>query len=259
MIEFSKMQAQGNDFVILEPGDQEPVQDLAGLAIAICDRRYGVGADGLVLLRDTADADAEMIIYNSDGSRAAMCGSALRCCGWLLARKTHKRQVLIATGAGIKSVETDPESGVVHANLGMPEILEEELELDEVRGSIVSTGNLHFVSWWDDLSNDPHLVHGGRIEHSPGWGKGLNSMYAKVISPNQIQLKIWENACGPTLACGTGATATVKTGYEQGILKGKVKVMMPGGEVEIWQDNGGDLILSGKVTEVFGGSYKWKI
>ena len=260
LISFVKMQAQGNDFVIVNLlGDKDMPFDPVGLARAICDRRLGVGADGLVFLRDDALADARMVIYNSDGSLASMCGSALRCCAWLLAAKKKKRQLLIFTDSGPKSVEVDLPDPFVHANLGAPRVTELKLVLDGIEGSLVDVGNLHFVSWWDDLDSDPHLVHGSAIEHSPGYPNGINAMFAKVLSPDEIDLKIWENACGPTLACGTGATATVLTGLELGLLNQEVKVNMPGGQVVIKKDEVGDFILSGPVTEVFNGTYQWKI
>jgi len=260
LINFTKMQAQGNDFVmVLLLGNKDMPLDVMGLANAICDRRLGVGADGLVFLRDDDMADARMIIYNSDGSRAAMCGSALRCSAWLLAAHFKKRQLLIATDSGLKSVEVEQGSTMVHANLGAVNLLEESLELSGIEGSLVNVGNLHFVSWWDNLDDDPHLTHGSAIEHSPAYEGGLNAMFAKVLAPDEIELKIWENACGPTLACGTGASATVKTGLSKGLLSGCVKVNMPGGQVSVMQSGTGDFILSGFVTEVFNGAYRWKI
>lgn len=260
MLDFRKMQAQGNDFVVinLKGGKVLPITE-AKLAVVICDRRLGIGADGLVLIKDDPISDAMMLIFNSDGSRAGMCGSALRCVGWLLASKGKKNQLLINTDAGLKSVEVMREEMMVHANLGTPVILEKELELDGVSGSLVDVGNLHFVSWWDDLTGEPHLAHGPKIEKTEGYERGINSMYARMISPQEIELKIWENGVGPTLACGTGATATVKTGYALGLLEGQVCVHLPGGDVFLSQDSSGDLILSGQVNEVFTGSYLWKI
>lgn len=260
LINFSKMQAQGNDFVMVNLlGNKDMPLDAVGLAKAVCDRRLGVGADGLVFLRDDEMAAARMVIYNSDGSRAAMCGSALRCSAWLLTGLSKKSQLLIATDSGLKSVEVDHSERMVHANLGAPKLVHPELEISGIEGSLVDVGNLHFVSWWDTLEDDPHLKHGFAIEHSPGFGSGLNAMFASVLSAQEIELKIWENACGPTLACGTGAVATVKVGYQKGLLIGEVLVRMPGGEVAIKEDTAGDYILSGYVEEVFSGAYRWKI
>jgi len=260
LINFIKMQAQGNDFVMLNLlGNKELPLDPPGLAKAICDRRLGVGADGLVLLRDDEIAAARMIIYNSDGSRAAMCGSALRCSAWLLAGQGKKNQLLISTDSGPKSVEVEYTDKMVHANLGAPRLMEAKLELEGIEGSLVDVGNLHFISWWDALDDDPHLQYGYSLEHSPAYEQGLNAMFARVISPQEIDLKIWENACGPTLACGTGATATVRAGLQKGLLSGEVKVNMPGGTVSVKEDSAGDFILSGYVEDVFNGAYRWKI
>lgn len=260
LIEFSKMQAQGNDFVIVDLMDGSALPPrVEELAEAICDRRFGVGADGLVFLLDDPAADFRMRIYNSDGSLAMMCGSALRCCAWLGAVKLDKDELLIATESGMRSAWLS--HPVVYANLGKAEILGTETEISGIKGSVVDVGNLHFISWWESLESNPHLQYGGSIEeeslqHFP---QGVNAMFAKVISPQQLDLKIWERGCGATLACGTGAVSTVKAGINQGLLEGEIKVNMPGGSVSVSQTADHDLILGGGVEEVFRGVYPWKI
>lgn len=260
LIPFSKLQAQGNDFVfVIQPLKDTPWKDVSFLAKSICDRHFGVGADGLVLLLEDENVDARMLIFNSDGSRAAMCGSALRCAGLLIAESKKKQNLIINTDSGLRKVSVDQAKAKVQAEIGFPQIMEKVLILHGLQGSLVDIGNLHFISWWDDLSWEPHLKYGSKIEMTPNFGMGINSMYAKVLSRSEIQLKIWEKGCGATLACGTGASATLKVGVELGFLDKKVLIHMPGGDVEAWQDEAGNVSISGKVKEVFEGAYPWKI
>ena len=229
------------------------------LAEAICDRRFGVGADGLVFLLDDPAADMRMRIYYSDGSLAMMCGSALRCCAWLGAVKLDKDELLIATESGLRS--TWLSHRVVYANLGRAEILDEEIEIAGIKGSLVDGGNLHFISWWDRLNSNPQLQYGSEIEEESqiSFPQGFNSMYAKVISPRELDLYIWERGSGVTWACGTGAVSTVKAGIQKGFLEGEIKVNMPGGSVSVSQTADDYMILGGGVEEVFRGVYPWKI
>ncbi len=262
LIPFFKMQAQGNDFVILDLLDQnEPEFDAARLAQDICHRNFGVGADGLALLLSSETASARMVIYNSDGSRAEMCGSVLRCCSWYLYDKTGNTELALETDSGIKAASILVKEGKpeVVVNLGQPLLLEQELELEGLTGLLIGVGNRHFVSFWDDLASAPHLRYGSRIEHSPQPWAGLNSQYVKLLSRTELDLLIWENACGATLACGTGAVASVFGGILKGWLDEEVKVNMPGGSVLIQRLENGEFLLKGTVELIFSGEYRWKV
>ena len=257
MIPILKMQAQGNDFVIMDLFKYPfSYQHFSELTEEICRPHFGVGADGLVLMSPTSEADAKMVIYNSDGSRAEMCGSALRCVAWLMYLKTKKTHLNIITDSGVKTAEIDEYN--VSVNLGMPVFEAENMEVHGFKGSLVNIGNPHCVIWQDDLSDDPHLKYGFDIEHHPDFSKTVNVQFAKVLSKQRIELKIWENAVGATLACGTGATAAVFTGIHQGFLANKVKVKMPGGDV-ISQKKPEGYILSGEVEIVLEGTFRWNI
>lgn len=258
LIPFTKMQAQGNDFVFLKQPQQE-AQELPRLAQSICDRHFGVGADGLVLVIDDEEADARMVIYNSDGTRPAMCGSALRCTGWLVGQKKQKDALRIRTDSGFREVQVDRVKGEVTAVIGYPQLREKDLVLFGLKGSLVDVGNLHFVTWWDDLEPRPHLLFGAKIEKTAGYESGINSMYARRISADEVELLIWENACGATLACGTGASATLKVGVELGLLNSEVTIHMPGGSVQARLNPDQGVSLSGAVKEVFEGAFPWKI
>ncbi len=260
LIPFSKMQAQGNDFVILELLDtQESRLNLPELVLAICDRRTGVGADGLVLLLADTEADARMVIFNSDGSRAAMCGSALRCCADLIHGIHGLSEMRIATDSGIKSAAIHAEYGnrTIEVNLGTPLLIEENITVDTVPGNLVNIGNLHYVSFWQQLQGQEAL-HGEVIEKHQHFTEEVNSEYVRVIDRGQIEMTVWERGCGATQACGTGAVASVFSGIHKGLLDSQVTVRMPGGEVRIEALSSGEYLLSGGVEHVFTGVFVWK-
>ena len=261
LIPFTKMQAQGNDFVILNLlGQTEVKYQLDELAEDVCEPAFGIGADGLVALLDDSEADARMLIYNSDGSRAAMCGSALRCCAQLLGSLLDKTELTLNTDSGLKAarLESTPAGDRVCVNLGQPRMLNEEASLNGLRGCLVDVGNLHYVTFWDDLQ-DQHLVHGEAIEKNHPYDRGVNSQFVEVISRQEILMNIWENGAGPTLACGTGAVASVFCGCHKGQLAAPVTVTMPGGTVLIDILEDGSYTLAGEVETVFNGVYRWKI
>jgi len=259
LIPFRKMHAQGNDFVILSHWDKEPpMVDLPRLARDICDRHFGIGADGLVLILPNAKQDATMVIFNSDGSRAEMCGSALRCVASILMQDTGKHELQIATDSGIKNATQ--QDGEISVNLGKARIMHEDLVVEEFSGDLVDIGNLHFVIFAKDLTDDPHLRFGAQLEHHPAFPTGVNVHFAQIRTMSEIEIKIWENAVGPTLACGTGAASVVFSGFCKGLLGQQVDVLVPGGRIKIWIKKSDDsLLLIGPVTEVFSGEFSWKI
>ena len=257
LIPFSKMQAQGNDFVILQMLHtievSLPWQDLAK---AICDRRKGVGADGLVLLLADPDADARMVIYNSDGSHAAMCGSALRCCARLVGTLQHKGDLRFATDSGVLGADINGDE--ISVNLGKPEMLEQTLVLEGIEGSLIGVGNRHFVSFQNDLRGQ-EFEFGPALEQHPHFPDGVNVEFVRALSPGEIEMTVWERGAGATLACGTGAVASVFCGIQKGLLEPEVRVNMPGGTVLIRADQNGEFILAGPVEHTFNGVYTWKI
>ncbi len=258
LISFFKMHAQGNDFVVRDlrqSNELPPDQDL--LAKAMCDRRFGIGADGLVIISASDTADARMSIFNSDGSPAAMCGSALRCVCWYLGQSGPQKHFSIATDSGIKMAEATPEGAI--AELGTPRFAREDIQLQGLSGSVVDIGNLHFVAMLDDLTDAPHLAYGPRLESDPTFAQGLNSQFIHISSPQSIEMLIWERGCGATFACGTGAVASVFTGISKGLLAPGVTVKMPGGTVLVTHTSSGAYTLSGDVRRVFTGDYEWKI
>ena len=258
LIPFIKMQAQGNDFVVLDVFEQSLSEvDFHALAIAVCERHFGVGADGLVLMSPCLEADARMTIFNNDGSLAEMCGSALRCVSSLMMQKTGNCDLDILTDSGLKHARRDGEK--VTVNLGKARLLRKGYPVEQFTGDLVNIGNPHYVVFVDSLEDDPHLKYGTILENHPAFEKPVNAHFIKVCNRASIQMKIWEHACGPTLACGTGAASSVFAGIQRGILDSKVDVEVPGGELQIDYLCDGSLLLSGTVAKSFRGSYPWKI
>jgi len=260
LIPFVKMQAQGNDFVVLNGFESAvPTVAMCQLAKDICDRNFGVGADGLVIMSPAENANARMIIYNSDGTRAAMCGSALRCVAMLTSRILGQNELSIQTDSGLKMGRIDPSTERVSVNLGLPRLMEESKCVAGFCGDLVDVGNLHFVVYRDQLDDDPQFKYGSMLEHHPDFPATVNVHFARRITQNEVQIKIWENACGATLACGTGAVASVCSGIRQALLDTPVTVNMPGGSVEISVLTAtGEFLLDGPVELVFSGQYQWK-
>jgi len=260
LIPFVKMQAQGNDFVIIDNRKLALQADFSLMSADLCSLHFGIGADGMVLIENSSLALARMLIYNSDGSRAEMCGSALRCVTSLLFLEQGDGWLKIETDSGIKKglVRSAGTQNMVWVNMGTAEFVEQDLELIGIRGDLVDVGNKHFVSYLESVEADPHLLYGSEIEHHPHFFKPVNVQFVKVIDDQNIILKIWEAACGATLACGTGATASVFCGLKKSLLKLPVKVQMPGGFVIIDVDASGYL-LGGEVGTVFWGETEWKI
>lgn len=259
LIPFIKMQAQGNDFVIWDQSQTE-ITDISypDLARSICRLHFGVGADGLVLLSKGTSTDLQMLIYNSDGSRAEMCGSALRCISSFYCQKTGLKQVSVLTDSGIHHAVLNhaSQSMNVEVSMGTPKILEADIEVAGFVGTLVDVGNLHFVVFGHAPDINPHLLYGSILEHDPHFPKAVNVHFATVVSPHLLQIQIWEAACGATLACGTGATASVACGLAKGLLANGVEVIMPGGRVTI-QTKDDVYWLGGSVETVFEGIYTW--
>ncbi|MDD4308997.1 MAG: diaminopimelate epimerase [Candidatus Cloacimonetes bacterium] len=260
LIPFIKMHAQGNDFVILDNMENTlPQLNFDALSKDICTPHTGIYADGLVILSASTKADARMIIFNSDGSRAEMCGSALRCVAFMLQQKLRQEKLMIETDSGIKQAKViiQVEENNITVNMGFPKLYQGSVSALGFNGDLIDTGNLHFCIWTDSLSENPHLKHGSALEKYIRFPKAVNVHFIKIVSPSEIQIAIWERSCGATLACGTGATACVYSGIMRGNLESRVKVIMPGGTV-VCENHPSGYLLTGSVHQSFVGEYRWK-
>nr|HPH94090.1 diaminopimelate epimerase [Candidatus Cloacimonas sp.] len=186
-----------------------------------------------------------------------MCGSALRCVTWILHQKTGKKEFSIQTEAGLKTCYVN-EDNTVTVNLGIPSMLKHSYLAEGFTGDLVNIGNQHFIVWVNSLQDNPHLQYGSVLEHHKGFEQTVNVHFAVLLNRKTAAIKIWEKGCGATLACGTGAAATVFSGITNGLLDNEVEVFMPGGIVKIVASEKGYL-LSGEVCRSFEGVYNWKI
>ncbi len=280
MIEFTKMHGLGNDFVIINDLTEEVAQP-AKLAEKMCDRNFGVGADGLVLIlpAEKTEADYRMRIFNPDGSEPEMCGNAIRCFAKYLYEKglTEKTNLKVETLAGIIKPELllDKQSEVklIKVDMGEPilarnsipmtrkdqaEVVAEELVVEDKSFTVtcVSMGNPHCVIFVDDVEEVDIKKWGPKIEVHERFPADINVEFVEVITPQELKMRVWERGAGITLACGTGASATLVAAVLNELSDRKATVKLLGGDLVIeWADNN-RIYMSGPATEVFTGEWK---
>lgn len=275
-IRFDKMHGLGNDFVIIDER-RVPMQIIEDTqrtheVRSIADRKRGVGCDQLIVLRPSVRADAYMQIYNADGSEVAACGNASRCVAWLMMRAGRKDNALIETEVGLLECRLEP-TGQVRVNMGQPWLhwediplaaeqdtycLETAWEESLIQPVAVNVGNPHIVFFVENVGKIPLKTAGPALEHDPLFPERINVNVAQVDSPTHITMRTWERGAGETLACGTGACATVVAARRRGLVEPEVVVQLPGGELIIrWngteQDPAHDVWMTGPVAHSFSG------
>ena len=279
-IKFTKMNGLGNDFVIL---DYEEFQNTKlspdKLAVKLCDRNFGIGADGLIIINpNTEKADISWIFYNSDGSAAQMCGNGMRCFTRYVYDKKiiDKKSFRVETLAGIIIPEIISDTKV-KVNMGIP-ILEPKkipcksekflnipylVEDKKFLLNTVSMGNPHCVIFVDKNSKTLTEKYGTKIENDGMFPEKTNVEFVEILSRKEVTVNVWERGCGITLACGTGACATTVAGILNGYLENIVKVNLPGGSLQIeWQGNLSDtkhkVYMTGEAQYSFSGEFYLK-
>jgi diaminopimelate epimerase len=258
-LNFFKMQAQGNDYLYFDYTKLDlPSIDFSDLARHICDRHYGVGADGIVLILPSDAADAYMRIFNADGSEAEMCGSALRSvCGYLSStRKVESCQ--IETLSGIKTGNILHVDGrvKVKVDMGIPKILDANLVLSEFNGIYVDMGNPHYIIFVDTLPGTHIPEYVSSINKTAYFPNGINIEFVRIDDKSRLTVQVWERGSGATLACGTGACAVAYAGYQVHKCNNKLQIDLPGGFVETEYDpSSRHISLTGEVVYVFKGTY----
>ncbi len=276
MIKLTKMQGLGNDFVIL---DAPPAgADLSELAKKLCDRHFGVGADGMIIPRAAGaagvglreqdkqgstisrgaavDADISWYFYNSDGTTAQMCGNGMRCFAKYVFDKgiVDKKSFSVATEAGIIKPEI-LDNGLVRVNMGTP-VLQEKTTVNGFEGTPVSMGNPHFVIFTTDDTLEMAKKYGPELESHPYFPQKTNVEFVKILSRTEIEMCVYERGCGITLACGTGACASAAAGVTKGLTDNNVTVHLLGGAAQVeWPRTGGDIFLTGPAEYVFTANY----
>lgn len=269
MASFVKMQGIGNDFIVFKPpGDRE--LDWASLAPKLCDRRFGIGADGLLLVHPSTVADFRMQIFNADGSEPEMCGNGLRCFARYLQLQgmTDRSRLQIDTGAGVLEVRILAD-GRVEVDMGAPRLeralipmagpkdgqaIEAPLQVGdrEFSVTVVSLGNPHAVVFVDELQHFDFEQYGPQLEAHAAFPRRTNAEFVQVLAPDRLRVKVWERGVGPTLACGTGACAVLVAAVLTKRAHPKATIELPGGELEItWL--GEHVMMTGPAEQVFVG------
>ena len=277
-IKVTKMQGCGNDFVILDYQDfQKMNSEMSDVAKKLCDRNFGIGADGLIIPNlTTEDTDIGWFFYNSDGSTAQMCGNGMRCFAKYVFDKklVEKKEFTVKTLAGIITPKII-DNGQIQVNMSKP-ILETEkipflpnhnlnykicVKNRIFEGNAISMGNPHFVIFVEENDNLLSLAkeYGPEIELGAEFPEKTNVEFIKIKSQKKIELCVWERGCGITLACGTGACASVVAGVLNGYLENSVDVKLLGGNVNVtWNGSPnmpeGDVFLTGPAEYVFEAS-----
>lgn len=278
---FTKVHGLGNDFVVVNALQEVLPADLAVLARAICDRHFGIGADGLVLLlpAENPENHLRMRIFNPDGSEPEMCGNAIRCFARLAWEEglVKDRVIRVETLAGVMVPEVVlGESGQVRGirvDMGEPilernlipmqgpagTVVNELLQVGEYNLHItaVSMGNPHAVTFVPDLTHFPWQTVGPLLESHPAFPRKVNAEFVQVINRREMIMRVWERGAGPTLACGTGACATLVAAVLNDLTERKATIHLAGGDLEIeWDASTNHVFMTGPATIVFTGKYQ---
>lgn len=276
-MKFTKMHGAGNDYVYIYDPEQS-IQNPEALAVAMSDRHFGIGADGLVLILSSRLGDFRMRMFNADGSEAQMCGNASRCVGKYVYDKklTDKTEVRLETKAGMKILKLDVADGVVKTvtvDMGKPEFTPAAIPVMLKSDSVirrevliagkpeeitcVSMGNPHTVIFIDEMKEVDVHKRGGEIENDKLFPERCNVEFIETLSRKHLLMRVWERGSGETLACGTGACAAVVAGVLNGICERDCNVTLTGGTLHIrWDEETGHVFLTGDATEVFEGEWK---
>lgn len=272
---FTKMQGLGNDYVYVEEFNS-PVLSPAPLAVAISDRHFGVGGDGLVLMGPSERADFRMRIFNADGSEAEMCGNATRCVGKYLYEKgfTDKKEFTLETLAGIRVLTLYAGGNNVdrvRVDMGRPELkpadipmqadgeafIDQEVIINgrRYRGTAVSMGNPHLVVPVPGLESLDLAQIGPFFEHHALFPRRVNTEFIQVLERDRVRMRVWERGSGETLACGTGACAVLVACALNKWTDRKAVIELRGGELEIEWSADGVVYMTGGAEFVFSGEY----
>lgn len=278
-MQFTKMHGAGNDYVYIDCFNHPAPADPAELSIAVSDRHRGIGADGLILIRPTdGPADAQMQMFNADGSEAEMCGNGIRCVAKYLydhgiCEKTQG--VLVKTGAGILTLDLQLENGkvsLVTVDMGEPILTASEIPTlfesspvvnqtiavddQEFTCHCVSMGNPHCVIFVPEATDELVLGIGPKIETDPRFPARVNVEFVEVVSETEVRQRTWERGSGETMACGTGASAVCVAGVLAGVTQREITNHLLGGTLQLrWDENSNHVFKTGPATEVFSGNW----
>lgn len=276
-MKFTKMHGCGNDYVYFDCTEKE-IADEKAAAIALSDRHFGIGGDGIILIKKSKNADFEMVMYNADGSRGAMCGNGIRCVAKYVYDNalTDKTSISIESMGAIKYIDVQVENGKAvsaRVDMGTPKLkaadipvncngekaINEEITIDgrAFRMTCVSMGNPHAVLFIDEHPRDFDLNHYGALleGNTEIFPDRVNAEFAKIIDRKNIEMRVYERGSGETLACGTGSCATAAAAILNGLTDNEVTVHLLGGDLKIsWSGSENDSIfMTGPAATVFSG------
>ena len=273
-MKFTKMQGIGNDYVYVNCFE-EKVENPGELAVRVSDRHFGIGSDGLILIKPSERADFCMEMYNADGSEGAMCGNGVRCVGKYVYDYglTEQTSIQVETKSGIKYLDLTVEEGKVsqvRVNMGAPElspsgipvladgdkVLDAPIMVDgrEYRMTCVSMGNPHAVVYLNDVKNLEIEKIGPMFEMHPCFPDRVNTEFVRVVDGHTLEMRVWERGSGETLACGTGACAVAVASILNGHVSGEVTVKLLGGDLKIfWDEQENIVYMTGPAAVVFDG------
>jgi diaminopimelate epimerase len=271
-MKFWKMHGLGNDYIVIDNRDERiSGAEAAKLAKKLCERRFSVGADGLLLVSNSAAADVRMRIFNADGSEAEMCGNGIRCFAKYCYENNvvRKGELTVETLAGVKHVWLtlkNEEVKAVKVDMGAPNwertalpmtgqgtCIAEDFEVDEetYKLTCLSMGNPHCVTFVDNVDDFPVEYIGPMIENHKAFPKRTNVGFVQVLNASELRVRVWERGCGETLACGTGACAAAAAANKLGKVGNKVTVHLLGGDLKV--DIAESIFLTGPAEKVFEG------
>lgn len=274
---FTKMHGTGNDYIYIN-GFEEQIENPAELSVKWSDRHKGIGSDGLVLILPSESCDFKMRMFNADGSESEMCGNASRCIGKYVYDNgmTTKTTITLETLAGVKVLQlftgNDGKVDKVTVDMGEPILTASEIPTTIKKDRVinepvafnptlqynittVSMGNPHAVIFTKDIDTLNLPLIGPQIENAPVFPNRTNTEFIEVQSKERIKMRVWERGSGETMACGTGACASVVAGVLNGLIARKTTVELLGGELEIeWKEADNHVYLTGTATTVFEGT-----
>lgn len=273
-MKFTKMQGIGNDYVYINCF-KETVKNPERLAVLVSDRHYGIGSDGLILIKPSPTADFQMVMYNADGSESGMCGNGIRCVAKYVYDYglTDQTNISIETKSGIKYLELTVVEGkvsLVKVNMGEPALKSSKVpvisekakvinEPIEIQGDIyhmtcVSMGNPHAIVYMDNVKDLKIEKIGPLFEGHPCFPERVNTEFVRIIDEHTAEMRVWERGSGETLACGTGACAVAVASILNGYVNGEVTVKLLGGDLKIsWDQEENIVYMTGPAAVVFDG------
>ncbi|MBQ7668553.1 MAG: diaminopimelate epimerase [Clostridia bacterium] len=256
---FTKMHGLGNDYLYVYGEPENPEE----LSRKLSERHFGAGSDGMIWISKSDVADFKMRIFNADGSEAKMCGNGIRCVGKYVYDKgyTKKEHLTIETLAGIRTLDLNLTDGKVSSatvDMGVSKVSEDKtltIDGNKITCTPVSVGNPHAVIFVDDINNAPLTTIGPKIEKNPEFKDGVNVEFVQVINKNTLRMRVWERGSGVTMACGTGACATVAAAICKGYCSFNelVNVNLDGGTLNIKISENNNITMTGPAETVYEG------